>query len=58
MHHNTAFMDMIMSVLSCDPAFFSLLNDFKFPIASGLVAQLYLSTILLFLPFNYKQMES
>lgn len=49
---------MIMSLLPCDPAFFSVLNDLKFPIASGLVAQLYLRTILLLLPFNYKQMES
>lgn len=57
MHDDTAFMDMIMSPLPCDPAFFSALNDLKFPVVSGLGAQLYLSTIPLFLPFNYKQMQ-
>lgn len=46
-----------MSLTPCDPAFFSSLNDLKFPVASGLGAQLYLSTILLFMPFNYKQMQ-
>jgi len=50
-------MGMIVSLLPYDPASFSALNDLKFPVASGLGAQLYLSTILLFLPFNYKQMQ-
>lgn len=48
---------MIMSPLPSDPAFCSALNDLKFPVVSGLGAQLYLSTIPLFLPFNYKQMQ-